>query len=125
MFNSSARYMGHMLNDYWAERPHLLNDHLRVLIKFREKNFAMIGDIKKIYRTVKIKTIEQHTHRFLCRDMDTGRTPDTHVIHLKSHLGTSPQGRSLLLHCEKQQKWERINIPKRLRLSKKARTRMT
>ena len=62
MFNSSARYMGHMLNDYWAKGPHLLNDLLGVLIRFRENNIAMIGDIKKMYHTVKIKTIEQHTH---------------------------------------------------------------
>ncbi|XP_068757373.1 uncharacterized protein [Montipora capricornis] len=64
VFNSSARYMGHMLNDYWTKGPHLLNDLLGVLIRFRKNNIAMIGDIKKMYHTVKIKTIEQHTHSF-------------------------------------------------------------
>ena len=83
VFNSSARCMGHMLNDYWAKGPHLLNDLLGVLIRFRENNIAIIGDIKKMYHTVKIKTIEQHTHRFLWRDMDTGRPPDT-VCNTKS-----------------------------------------
>lgn len=29
-----------------------------LLVKFREKNFVMIGDIKKIYCIVKIKIIE-------------------------------------------------------------------
>ena len=37
VFNSSARYMGHMRDDYWAKRPHLLNDLLGVLIRFRKK----------------------------------------------------------------------------------------
>ncbi|XP_068756184.1 uncharacterized protein [Montipora capricornis] len=83
--------MGHMLNDYWAKGPHLLNDLLGVLIRFRENNIAMIGDIKKMYHTVKIKTIEQHTHRFLWRDMDTGRPPDTYVIQRVS-FGDKPSG---------------------------------
>ena len=91
VFNSSARYMGHMLNDYWAKGPHLLNDLLGVLIRFRENDIAMIGDIKKMYHTVKIKTIEQHTHRFLWRDMDTDRPPDTYVIQRVS-FGDKPSG---------------------------------
>ena len=46
VFDSSARYMGHMLNDYWAKGPHLRNDLLGVLIRFRENNIAMIGIIQ-------------------------------------------------------------------------------
>ena len=91
VFNSSARYMGHVVNDYWAKGPHLVNDLLGVLIRFRENNIAMIGDIKKMYHAVKIKTIEQHTHRFLWRDMDTGRPPDTYVIQRVS-FGDKPSG---------------------------------
>ena len=51
----------------------------------------MIGDIKKMYHTVQIKTIEQHTHRFLWRDMDNGRPPDTYVIQRVS-FGDKPSG---------------------------------
>ena len=65
VFNSSVRYLGHALNDYWAKGPHLLNDLLGILIRFRENKIALIGDIKKMYHTVKTKTIDQHTHRFL------------------------------------------------------------
>ena len=79
VFNSSARYMGHALNDYWAKGPHLLIDLLGVLMRFRENSIVLIGDIKKMYHTVKIKTIEQHTHRFLWRYMDTTRYPDTYM----------------------------------------------
>ena len=64
-FNSSARYVGNALNDYWAKGPHLLNDLLVILIRFRENKIALISDIKKKYHTVKTKTIDQHTHRFL------------------------------------------------------------
>ena len=91
VFNSSARYMNHSLNDYWAKGPHLLNDLLGILIRFRENRIALIGDIKKMYHTVKTKTIEQQTHRFLWRDMNTETQPDTYVIQRVS-FGDKPSG---------------------------------
>ena len=91
VFNSSARYMNHSLNDYWAKGAHLLNDLLGILIRFRENRIALIGDIKKMYHTVKTKTIEQHTHRFLWRDMNTETQPDTYVIQRVS-FGDKPSG---------------------------------
>ena len=84
----------------------------------------MIGDIKKIYHTVKMKTIEHHTHRFVWRDMDTGRQPDTYVIQRVS-VGDKPSGTIATVVLRKTAEMERMNIPKQLRLSKKTRTRMT
>ena len=69
--------MGHALNDYRVKEPHLLNDLLGILIRFRENKIALIGDIKKMYHTVKTKTIDQHTHRFLWRDINIKRRPGT------------------------------------------------
>ena len=34
VFNSSAKYMGHVLNEYWAKGPDLLNNLLAVLLRF-------------------------------------------------------------------------------------------
>ena len=48
VFNSSANYMGHVLNDYWAKGPDLLNNLLGVLIRFRENEVAFMGDISKM-----------------------------------------------------------------------------
>ena len=45
VFNSSARYMGHALNDYWAKGPHLLNDLLGILIRFRENKISTIATV--------------------------------------------------------------------------------
>ena len=87
VFNSSANYMGHTLNDYWAKGPDLLNNLLTVLVRFREDEVAMMGDIKKMYHSVKIGMVEQHTHRFLWRDMDTSREPDTYIIQTVSFGG--------------------------------------
>ena len=83
--------MGHSLNEYWAKGPNLLNNLLGVLVRFRENEVAMMGDIKKMYHSVKIGTVEQHTHRFLWRDMDTYRDPDTFIVQTVS-FGDKPAG---------------------------------
>ena len=44
-----------------------------------------------MYHTVYVKEIEQHTHRFLWRNMDVKRTPDTYVIQRVS-FGDKPSG---------------------------------
>ena len=91
VFNSSANYTGHVLNEYWAKGPDLLNNILAVLIRFREYEVVFIGDIKKMYHTVATKILDQHTHRFLWRDMETTREPDTGVIQGVS-FGDKPSG---------------------------------
>ena len=44
-----------------------------------------------MYHSVKIGIVEQHTHRFLWRDMDTSREPDTYIIQTVS-FGDKPAG---------------------------------
>lgn len=85
VFNSSANYMGHVPNEYWAKGPDLLNSLLGILVRFRENEVAFIGDIKKMYHTVKTTVLDQHTHRFLWRDMVTDKAPDTYVIQRVSY----------------------------------------
>ena len=80
VFNSSANYMSHILNDYWAKGPDLLNSLIGVLIRFRENKIAMIGEIKKMYHTIKTKAIAQHTHRFLWGNMYSSKEPETYII---------------------------------------------
>ena len=91
VFNSSANFRGHVLNDYWAKGPDLLNNLLGILIRFREEKVAITGDIKKMYHAVKISLLDQHTHRFLWRDMETDREPDTYAITSVS-FGDKPAG---------------------------------
>ena len=91
VFNSSVNYMGHVLNEYWAKGPDLLNNLLGILIRFRENEVAFIGDVRKMYHTVHTKEIDQHTHRFLWRNMDVMKHPDTYVIQRVS-FGDKPSG---------------------------------
>ena len=91
VFNSSARMYGHVINDYWAKGPNLLNNLLGVLVRFREGKFAMTGDIRKMYHAIKLSEVDQHTHRFLWRELDVTRSPDTYIMTSVS-FGDKPAG---------------------------------
>jgi len=103
--------MGHVLNEYWAKGPDILNTLLGILIRYRENEIAFIGDIKKMYHTVRTGVIEQHTHRFLWRDMDITREPDTYVIQRVS-LGDKPFGTIATVALRKTAEMAKENYPK-------------
>lgn len=63
VFNSSASYAGHTLNDYWYKGPDLLNNLFGVVIRFRENLVAICGDIAKMYHMIAIPEDDQHIHR--------------------------------------------------------------
>ena len=79
VFNSSAVFRGHRLNDYWMKGPDLLNDLFGVVLRFRENEIAFIGDISKMYHRIRIPEADQHVHRFLWRNLQTDREPDVYV----------------------------------------------
>ena len=54
VFNSSASFQGHRLNDYWIKGPDLLNSLFGVILRFRENEVAVAGDISKMYHRVLI-----------------------------------------------------------------------
>ena len=79
VFNSSAAFQGHRLNDYWMKGPDLLNDLFGVLLRFREHQVAFLGDISKMYHRIRIPEMDQQVHRFLWRNLETNREPDIYV----------------------------------------------
>ena len=92
VFNASATYKGQSVNDFWAKGPDLINNPLGIMIRFRELPFPVAGDIKKMYHSVKLKPgLDQHTHRFLWRNYEVTREPDTYVITSVS-FGDRPAG---------------------------------
>nr|XP_054761363.1 uncharacterized protein LOC129267761 [Lytechinus pictus] len=60
--------------------PDLLNSLVGVLLRFRENEVALCGDISKMYHRVSIPEIDQHVHRFLWRDLDGNREPDVYMM---------------------------------------------
>ena len=91
VFISSAKFQGQTLNDYWAKGPDLLNEVLGDLLRFRERTVALTGDSKKMYHSVKTSELDQHTHRFLGRDMEINKEVDTYVATTVS-FGDKPAG---------------------------------
>ena len=92
VFNASANYKGQVLNDFWAKGPDLLNNPLGIVMRFREEAHAIVGDIKKMYHSVKLKPgLDWHTHRFLWRDLDLTKPPETYVLTSPS-FGDRPAG---------------------------------
>ncbi|XP_068711775.1 uncharacterized protein [Montipora foliosa] len=79
VFNSSSVYQGHRLNDYWLKGPDLLNSIFGVVLRFRENQVAISGDIFKMYHRILIPEEDQHVHRFLWGSMEIDRKPDTYV----------------------------------------------
>lgn len=91
VFNSSASYMGHSLNDYYAKGPDVLGDLFGILLRFRQKPVAIVGDISKMYNSILISELDQMTHRFLWRDMITDKEPDHYCLETVT-FGDRPSG---------------------------------
>ncbi|CAC5362061.1 unnamed protein product [Mytilus coruscus] len=80
VFNSSSSYMGHTLNDYWAKGSNVINDLLAVLIRFRQESIALAGDISKMYNAIRLSSLDQHTHRFVWRNLNTQRSRSLCIV---------------------------------------------
>ena len=91
VFNSSAKHCGYSLNDYWAKGPDVINDMLGIMLRFREGQFALAGDIKKMYHCVHLSLTDTHTHRFLWRDLGTTKDPDVYAM-TRVSFGDKPAG---------------------------------
>ena len=91
VFNSSASFMGHVLNDYWAKRPDILNNILGILLRFREERVGLVGDISKMFNAIRLAEKDQQVHRFLWRYMDTTQEP-THYVLTAVAFGDRPSG---------------------------------
>ena len=61
-----------------------------MLIRFREEQVVLVGDIKKMYNSVFLEELEQHVHRFLWRDLED-RRPDVWCI-TRVNMGDKPAG---------------------------------
>ena len=91
VFNSSAAFKGHVLNDYWAKGPDLITNLLAVLLRFTEEAVAVTGDICKMYHAVRITSLDQHTHRFLWRNLVEHIEPEIYVM-TRVSFGDRPAG---------------------------------
>ena len=111
VFNASAKFRGQVINDFWAKGPDLLNNPLGILIRFREREHGVAGDISKMYHSVKLKPgVDCHTHRFLWRDMDDFKEPETYMMTAVS-FGDRPAGAIAAVALQKTAEMGRSTYP--------------
>jgi len=55
-FNSSSVYQGHRLSNYWLKGPDPLNSIFGIILRFRENQVAIGGDISKMYHRLAFKS---------------------------------------------------------------------
>lgn len=79
VFNLSRTSQGHRLNDDWLKGPDLLNSLFGVILRFRENEVAVRGDIFQMYHRVLIPKQDRQVHRYLWRNIETEREPDVYV----------------------------------------------
>ena len=56
----------------------MLNNLLGVMLRFREREVAVVGDISKMYHMIAILLSDHHVHQFLWRNMETYRQTDVY-----------------------------------------------
>ena len=83
MFDCSSRYRGVALNDKVLQGPDFINKLVGVLLRFRQKPVAIMGDIEAMYHQV--TPSDRDVLRFLWwQDDYTGKHPEIYrmAVHL-------------------------------------------
>ena len=65
VFDCSATFEGHSLNDKLLQGPDLTSNLLGVLTRFRQEKYAFMADIEKIFFQVRVRKEDQSFLRFL------------------------------------------------------------
>ena len=110
VFNSSANFHGHVLNEYYAKGPDMLNNLLGVLLTFRGP-IAIIGDSAIMFYSIDILLLDQMTHRFLWRDLDERMEPGTYVMSAVN-MGDRPPGTMAIATLRKTAEMSRDVFPR-------------
>ncbi|XP_075167626.1 uncharacterized protein LOC142239729 [Haematobia irritans] len=68
------------LNSFLLKGPDLLKSLVGILIRFRERNIAICGDIREMFHQIRLKKDEQCFQQFLWRDGDPSKNIDVYVM---------------------------------------------
>jgi hypothetical protein len=80
VYDAAAKVNNISLNDCLLKGPDLLNSLAGILWRVRMHSVAVAGDIKDMYHRIVIKKDDKDAQRFLWRDCDSSRPPDTYVL---------------------------------------------
>ena len=68
VFDAPAKFSNMSLNQHLLKGPDLLNSLVGILLRFREGQHAIIGDIEAMYHQVKVLKEDADSLRFLWRE---------------------------------------------------------
>ena len=88
VFDASATTDGVSLNSLLHAGPMFQRDLVEVLVRFREKPVAIVCDISEMYLQVSLAPEVRTYHRFLWRDVDSGRPPGVYEFKRVSSAST-------------------------------------
>lgn len=78
VFDGSSRFNGMSLNESMHAGPKLQNDILSVLVRFRFKSIAVVGDIKEMFSQIVVNPADRNYHRILWRNLDSKQPIQTY-----------------------------------------------
>jgi hypothetical protein len=84
VYDAAAQVDGISLNSQLLAGPDLLKSIVGVLWRARQGKIAVSGDIKDMFHRILIKQEDQDSQRFLWRDCNENRSPDTYVLNVMS-----------------------------------------
>ena len=79
VFDAAARFAGTSRNENLLTGPDLLKQIPGVLLRFRQQPVALIADIEQMFLQVAVRE-DQPALRFLWRDLETDRPPNTYQM---------------------------------------------
>ncbi|XP_053968619.1 uncharacterized protein LOC128870047 [Anastrepha ludens] len=80
VWDAAATVNGIALNTYLMKGPDLLASLVGILIRFRERAFAITGDIREMFHQIRVRSKDQTAQQFLWRHGNSSRDPDTYVM---------------------------------------------
>ena len=78
VFDASAIYQGRSLNTETLTGPKLQSNIFDILVRFRKELVALAGDVSQMYHQLVLQPDDRPFHRFLWRDLDSSRRPETY-----------------------------------------------
>ncbi|XP_055590122.1 uncharacterized protein LOC129742271 [Uranotaenia lowii] len=79
VWDAAAKSYGVSLNDMLSKGPDMLASLTAILLRFREKNIAICGDVKEMFHQVNIRKEDRQAQRFLFRDQPD-QPPQVYVM---------------------------------------------
>ena len=78
VFDASATYQGRSLNTETLPGPKLQSNIFDILVRFKKELVALADDVSQMYHQLVLQPVDRPFHRFLWRDLDPMREPETY-----------------------------------------------